>query len=640
MNEQTSLPPPPLFSHTEFRVPPYTPWNHPYTKWMLNTFRSRGNTRLTAMSKEHPELFQHIFQIPDTPEKITCDSSDYEAMYKRSTVLYLRPLSLAVYMRRLDIIKLLIDSRLVDNTEVSYATDISGHFEQEDVVELREIRPMTIAVRRNVLEALPIIFSGKSAQSLRPWDQFTLRYANTWAEKCSKFKDVFDYTINVVRRRRILPTARVFETLVFRCPGFSFANSSQIICAKHGGQRCSLFQRLAKYLLVEAGGNRLALPLLQSMSQLIQYRGFYKASSSRRHEGHGWSRFYSFSSIPQTWGSMSVKLKDRLVTLALMFKVHDILQEKIKSPSLTQTSQIISKMVTSLGCQVELMTTPIFAVQQSIQFLLQCSSTKPEQRGDMEPDRHRSANLKAPTKKALKVLLTALKRLISSDRAKSEGSATYSSYDSINLDNRVCPLCLKEAKLSISEYVNLKEEISPRSPLFEPALCDTTQKLLIAPIVDEDSLATRAAYASLLFEEREAYIITDAPHTLSTDLISSSEGGGRWHIEQGREGVEEGYVMDQFHTADEEESISSERALPKRWPREPCNLVEVDNLIEKIASSASMTNDYLLSDDDSELIDTMLKGCFDKTESTKSSVEKVELPVYIDQLCQIESTKA
>ncbi|EUB58126.1 hypothetical protein EGR_07046 [Echinococcus granulosus] len=659
------------------------------------------------MSREHPDIFQHIFQIPDTPEKITCDNSDCEAMYKRSTVLYLRPLSLAVYMRRLDVIKLLIDNQLVDNGEVSYATDINGRLEDDDEVELREIRPMTIAARRNILEALPVLFSSNT-QTLKASDSFTLRYANKWVEKCNKFKDILDYTISVVRKKRLLPTTRVFEMLVYRCPGYCSANSAQLLCTKHGGQRCSLFQRLAKYLLLEAGGNRLALPLLQSLDQLIRHKGFYKLS--KRLES-AWLYHYSFTDITENWDTMSVALKDRLITLAYMFKIHEILQEKAKPLTLSYTTRLISEMIYSVGCGLDLMTTPIAEMQQSIQFLLHSGLTTFEQRvvteeGDLEQFKQRrsgspktSQNLKSPTKKALQVLLYNLKSFISSDYLQSRVNKVRNNPHNIYANSAEpsrCLMCMKEAKekfalieplpveaqhslSEINPLVTLTTDLEP-SPkastsmttstlirtcvvnqfagtLKEPTLhheekeepeemeptptvlMETTpDDMTVAPVVEENPATPRLVFSTLSFGEASP-IVTDARTFLSpltgTNIVSD-ETLQTDYLEQ--RGVET-YLTQQFCSADEE-SVTSEKLLPKQRPRVPCNLVEVDNLIEKIANNTALINDFLLSDDDNDLIDSTLKGCLKKTEiGFASGVEISEGPAS-QTLCQFKCTEA
>ncbi|KAL5963214.1 hypothetical protein TSMEX_009024 [Taenia solium] len=689
MDQRTALSSPPIFSHTKFSVPTYTPWDHPYTKWILNTFRSRANVRLTKMGREHPEIFQHTFQIPDTPEKITCDNDDCEAMYKRSTLLYLRPLSLAVYMRRLDIIKVLIDTQLVDNAEVSYATDANGRSEHDDEVELREIRPMTIAVRRNILEALPVLFGG-NVQTLKASDPFTLRYANKWLEKCNKFKDIFDYTISVVRKKRLLPTARVFEILVHRCPGYCSANSAQSMCAKHGGPRCSLFQRLARYLLSEAGGNRLALPLLQSLDQLIRHKGFFKSS---KNVDSAWVYQYSFTDIAENWDTMLVALKDRLITLALMFKVHEAFQEKAKALPLSYTTRLISEMICSVGCALDLMTTPITEMQQSIQFLLHSGLNTFEQRGVTEAGdlgqskrkRSRSPktplNLKPPTKKALQVLLYNLKSFISSDYLKSRVNKVRPMPCNVYRNpagHSHCLMCMKEVKekLALMEPlpVEVQDSLSETNPLVNLTTTDLehssteastsmitstlaltcvvnqtsdsvreqtwhqqesiepeeteptqmpdgkTQHLTVAPVVEEDPAIARLIFSTLAFAETSS-LVSNA-RTVGTNA-DSDEALQTTRIEQ--RGVET-HLTKQFCSAGEE-SVECEKLLPKRWLQRSCNLVEVDNLMGKIANNAVLIKDFVLSDVDNDLIADMLNDCLNKSELVfASSVAILEGP--------------
>lgn len=628
------------------------------------------------MGREHPEIFHHLFQIPDTPEKITCDNSDCEAMYKRSTSLYLRPLSLAVYMRRLDIIKVLIDNQLVDNAEVSYATDANGRSDHDDEVELREIRPMTIAVRRNILEALPILFSG-NAQTLKASDPFTLRYANKWVEKCNKFKDIFDYTINVVRKKRLLPTTRVFEILVHRCPGYCSANSAQSMCAKHGGLRCSLFQRLARYLLSEAGGNRLALPLLQSLDLLIRHKGFYKSS---KNVDSAWIYQYSFVDIAENWDTMLVALKDRLITLALMFKVHEALQEKAKPLTLSYTTRLISEMIRSVGCGLDLMTTPINEMQRSMQFLLHSGLNTFEQSGvteagDLEQSKRKRSrspktlqNVKPPTKKALQVLLYNLKSFISSDYLKSRvnklRTMPCNAYRSPAGPSH-CLMCMKEVKEKLASIEPIAVEVQDSPDEIDPLITLTTtdlepssveastsmitstliltcvvtqtpgalneqishheesiepeeakptraQELTVAPVVEEDPAISRLVFSTLAFTET-SFVVCNARTFFAPETGTNANPDENLHTTRIEQRGVETHLTQQFCCADEE-SVACESLLSKKWPQESCNLVEVDNLIAKIANNAVLINDFVLSDDDDDLITVMLKDCLNKVE--------------------------
>ncbi|KAL5111307.1 hypothetical protein TcWFU_001105 [Taenia crassiceps] len=677
MNQRIALPSPPVFSHTKFSVPPYTPWEHPYTKWILNTFRRRANVRLTAMGREHPEILRRIFQIPDTPEKITCDNSDCEAMYKRSTLLYLRPLSLAVYMRRLDIIKVLIANRLADNAEVSYATDANGRSEHDDEVELREIRPMTIAVRRNILEALPVLFS-VNAQTLKASDPFTLRYANKWTEKCNKFKDIFDYTINVVRKKRLLPTTRVFEILIHRCPGYCSANSAQFMCAKHGGLRCSLFQRLARYLLSEAGGNRLALPLLQSLDLLIHHKGFYKSSKD---VDSAWVYQYFFTDIATNWDTMSVALKDRLITLALMFKVHEALQERAKPLTLSYTTRLISEMICSVGCGLDLMTTPITETQQSMQFLLHSGLNNFEQRdvtevGDLEQlkrKRSRSPktlqNVKPPTKKALQVLLFNLKCFISSDYLKSRVNKVRTTPGTVCRNPtgpNHCLMCMKEVKKKValmeSLSVEVEDSLSEVNPLVTLTTTDlehilteastsmitstlaltcivnqppgtlsgqtlhygesikseetkptqTSDNLTVAPAVEGDAATARLAFSTVAFAETPS-VVCNACTFFTPETGTNKDSDATLQSTQTEQRGVETHSIQQFCSANEED-VAIESLLPKKWPQESCNIVEVDNLIGKIANNTVLINNFVLPNEDNDLVENMLKDCLNKSE--------------------------
>ncbi|KAM7540365.1 hypothetical protein Aperf_G00000044157 [Anoplocephala perfoliata] len=679
-----ALPSPPHFGHACFSIPAYTPWGHPHTKWMLNTFRSRADVRLSAMSKEHPELFQQIFQLPDTPEKITCDNGDSEAMYTRKTILYLRPLSLAVYMRRLDIIRLLLDSNLADNSEISYIVDYCGISENE--VELREIRPATIAVRRNILEALPVLFN-KESQPLKAFDMFALRYANKSMVRSNKFRDVFDYTISVVRRNRILPTARVLETLVLRCPGYYSANSERMMCEKHGGRRCSLYQRLAKYLLGEAKGNRLALPLVQSLTQLIHLKGFYKQSKNHKQV---WRQHYSFSNISEHWDTIPFVLKDRLTTLGIMFKVHELLAGKANPSILTECSRLISKMVISIGCQEDLMATPIPELKLSIQFLLDFSLGRnilDEENLD-QTQAQKPISLdgikcpKAPMKKALKAMLKGLKAHISKLTVDLPRIVSYESNDSL-IEPERCPKCTQEvkeitipldpegdinyemkredteqktAKMHIVEqlsYSKAEEALIPKKSVsqerrpacnlisyemkrddtdtklrakdelldakteelliqkdntsqekvseksFEATLPHSVSNLIVAPLIEENSDISQLLCSIETEDESSA--------------IADTYEVGKLVVQRPEKRGTEMNAAETFCNADDE-SVSSERLASTQSLREPCNLVYVDDLIDKIDNSAAISGDFILSNEDSTLIDGMIDERMDSSE--------------------------
>ncbi|VDD83114.1 unnamed protein product [Mesocestoides corti] len=750
------FPPPPRFEHTELAVPPYTPWDHPNTKWILNTFRSGANARLAAMSKEHPNMFDYVFQIPDTPEKVTWNSGDYEPMYKRSTVLYLRPLSLAVYMRKLDVITLLIENYLVDNSEVSFATDTANRAGASGAKKIREIRPVTIAIRRNILDSLPIIFNARSG-ALKASDPFTLRYANKWMEKCNKFKDAFDYAISVVRKGRILPIARLFDVLVFHCPGYCTANSAQRMCTNHGGVRCSLFQRLARYLISEGGGNRLTLPLIQSMEQLIIHRGFYKPT---KNVNCTWFGCYCFANVATKWDAMPTALQDCLVTLALMIKLHEIFLEKAKTSVIPQTTGLISKMALSIGCRNDLLISPAVEIQKSIKFLLEvgfmCCDVCGIEGGDSKQVERRSSSSKAaemmapPSRRALEFLLSGMETYAQDAGLKRRPGFTEITVGKYNTcvpepESDQCLLCLKEAEekfpladplpvglqrdnmigsdsplLTTSEAVRSSESsssnalpavnhlpdrsslldakgttvdfntpnptmytkeslieqsdnpelinqeiISSPRVLEEATFCGKTEESIVSPMSEEEQRATSMIQSD--YQQGEQCPDANSTNTLPSGVVEilmmnpvdndtevdqeansatnrlkrfleESELDECSRNEQPTPTFLDPTVSVHLHDSEAVNGTSTTEIppgamfFPDATPG-PCSLLEVDQLIQRIASSDTITKEMVLSETDSGLIDDMLQECLNKTKqeppANNEDLENIE--VFVGQ---------
>lgn len=368
------LPCPPQFKHSSIRVPKYFPYEHPYTKWILNTFRSGADNRLKSMLRERPQLFAHVFQIIDCPDKIMWDQCDLEHMFKRSSVLYLRPLSLAVYMKRRTIIQLLIQSGLVNSTEISYATDTCIQSELCKSSDIIEFNPDIVAVRRNFFEALPLIYTNDSQSKhyLTVMDPISMRYAKKGIERIMHYQDIFAYAIEVVKKNRILNLSRLFDILVFHCHGFCAANVNHMFCPTHAGQNYSLFRRLLQPLVFGDPGGRLTFHLIHSMELLIKLNLFYNPkfdSPSEFCEGKPPMNTCLKYAI-NLWPRLSCHTQDCLVSLALLMKLYDMILSRTSGGSLPLLGELVSHVIDVLDCREYMENASTVELTKSIEFLL------------------------------------------------------------------------------------------------------------------------------------------------------------------------------------------------------------------------------------------------------------------------------
>ncbi|THD19068.1 hypothetical protein D915_010169 [Fasciola hepatica] len=172
-------------------LPTCIPYGHSSTKWLLNTFRNSANKRLLAMVKERPHMFRHTFQIFDRPSEVMADPTDTKPLFNNMAVLYLKPLSLAIYMRCRSAVEILLESTLCNPMECSYASDVHVQVQGHSGGDLLELLPACIAVRRQFLEVLPILFQSTAVSRCAPCSprtSFALNYCMDLLVRYSHFQ--------------------------------------------------------------------------------------------------------------------------------------------------------------------------------------------------------------------------------------------------------------------------------------------------------------------------------------------------------------------------------------------------------------------------------------------------------------------
>ncbi|CAH8838070.1 unnamed protein product [Trichobilharzia szidati] len=319
----------------------FTPYNHPDTKWLINTFRNNSVKRLTVMIKERPCLFKHIYQIYDCPAEILSDPSDSKYIFSSTAILYFRPLCLAIYMRCKSAVEILLSSGLCNPCEYSYASEVYVQTQGNNAGDLLEVLPSCVAIRRQYLDILPILF--KPTPDLNfpvftPRTSFTIRYISKRVQKSMTYDDIFHYCIELAQVDRFINVARTLYTLIYKCSGFykpGYLDEHKKL------QNYSLFRRLIYTALYIDSDNRISYPLIQCMELLVKASHF-QISTNHKLPATTTANYttnnnttanvsnivdqiptkLNFNSILTKWSGFNEKMRDCYISIALLFSFY------------------------------------------------------------------------------------------------------------------------------------------------------------------------------------------------------------------------------------------------------------------------------------------------------------------------------
>ncbi|VDL95256.1 unnamed protein product [Schistocephalus solidus] len=311
----------------------------------------------------------------DCPDKVLWDPCDVQPMFKHSTILYLRPLALAIYMRRKAIVQILLESGLVDSGEISYAADVCTLSESNTSTDLLELTPAVVAVRRNFFNALPILYSSHTQSRRQCVEEITLHYVNKGCEKVVHYEDILAYAMEMAKGSRWLHIARLFDTLILQCSDFFVAQTGHLFCLKHSGQKCSLFLRIVKSLVLEDPLCRLSFQLIQSLERIVRLKLFYKEESSSTQQkisedSKTLPLDIRLRELQLCWPSFSFYLKDCLYSFALLFKLYEILLNKRNNRLLFPLCELLYQISCILNCWPIIKASYPEELQRILKFLL------------------------------------------------------------------------------------------------------------------------------------------------------------------------------------------------------------------------------------------------------------------------------
>ncbi|CAH8502516.1 unnamed protein product [Heterobilharzia americana] len=257
-------------------IPTYVTYDHPTTKWLINTFRNSSVKRLTVMIKERPNIFKHIYQIYDCPAEIRSDPNDLKYLLSSTAVLYFHPLCLAIYMRYKSAVDALLLSGLCSPLEYSYASEVYVQVQGNNGGDLLEVLPSCVAIRRQCLDVLPILFKSTSClhfPAYSPRTSFSLRYMSKRVQKSLTYDDLFHYCIELAQVNRFINIVCTLFTLIFKCSGFYKPGG---LGESKKSQNYSLFRRLIYTAFYVDIDNRITYPLIQCMELLMKASHFRK----------------------------------------------------------------------------------------------------------------------------------------------------------------------------------------------------------------------------------------------------------------------------------------------------------------------------------------------------------------------------
>ncbi|KAG5451259.1 hypothetical protein CSKR_112191 [Clonorchis sinensis] len=351
-------------------LPSYIPYNHPSTKWLINTFRNGADNRLLAMLKERPNLFRHMFQIFDNPSEIMADPCDTKCLYNGTAILYLRPLGLAVYMRRKSAVKILLNSKLCKPTEYSYASDVFVQLQGYNGGDLLEILPPCIAVRRQFLEILPVLFqvTCEKCLSCSPRTPFSIRYLSRRIQRTTVYEDIFHYTTELAPTDRYINVVKTLNVLIHQCSGFYSPGKLDENKKSH---TYSLLRRLLHTALYVDRECRIGGPLIQCMELLLRNGHFRPGASTTGRHSTAHLLLLSFKDIHTCWNEMNEWTRDCYICAALLFYFYAILLQRVRSNIVGQAGSLLFRVLNETNLLDSVTTMHVKDLASALEFIKQ-----------------------------------------------------------------------------------------------------------------------------------------------------------------------------------------------------------------------------------------------------------------------------
>ncbi|PAA76628.1 hypothetical protein BOX15_Mlig027698g2 [Macrostomum lignano] len=352
----TSCPLPPQFPNSHLNIPPFLRSHHPYTKWMINMIRGRSHHRLTTMVRERPELFQQIFQIADQPDLIGNDSRDSQSMFHRNAVLYLNPLSLAIYLKEEKSVEIILRSGVNHGHQKSFATDVfSRGVAGGDIVE---ILPVCVAIRREFYEAISSLSSVappfmKDGQALtldisRP---FELHYESKASQKVFKYRDTLHYGTETMKTRLNINISSLLESLITIRPEIW---QPQVLDDDGFGQKISLFRRIARVAYYEDPECRKSHNLISALETLFKNRCFLELQPTPDTKAGFVARIQSLDPM----------IMDQDCAIALLMGLYYRMHCKVKNGPMNSLADIIRRALTATKWRKTFLRLPVEHLQK------------------------------------------------------------------------------------------------------------------------------------------------------------------------------------------------------------------------------------------------------------------------------------
>ncbi|KAA3675301.1 uncharacterized protein DEA37_0005444 [Paragonimus westermani] len=315
------------------------------------------------MLKERPNLFRQIFQIFDTPSEVLADPTDTKCMFNNATILYLRPLSLAVYMRCKTAVQIILSSKLCNPMEYSYASDVHVQLQGHNGGDLLELLPACIAIRRQFLEILPSLLQLTAFSSRTP---FTTRYSSKRVQRTAVYDDVFHYATDIAQTNRHINIVKTLEVLIRQCPGFYTPGK---LDEKKRSESYSLFRRLAHIALYEDTEGRISSPLIQCMELLVRNSHFRPNSSTSGRNSTTHLLLLSFKDVHKNWSELNNWTQDCYVCAMLLFQLHVMLVQKTKTTIVGQSSNLLFRVLNQTSLLDSAVAMPLEDLAAALEFI-------------------------------------------------------------------------------------------------------------------------------------------------------------------------------------------------------------------------------------------------------------------------------
>ncbi|CAH8610627.1 unnamed protein product [Dicrocoelium dendriticum] len=369
----TMTPKPPtgiVVDPNRIELPSYTAYEHPSTKWLLNTFRKGASNRLIAMLKERPHLFRQTFQIFDCPSEVMADASDTKSMFHSAAILYLRPLCLAIYMRCRSAVQILLASNLCDPLEYSYASDVYVQLQGYNGGDLLELLPACVAIRRQFWEILPNLFHASPMHkppTFTPRTAFTIRYLSRRMQRTTMFEDLFHYATDLAPTNRHINIVKILEVLINYCPGF-YVPGTLDECKN--SEPYSLFRRLAHLAVYMDINNRISFPLIQCMEALVRNSHFRPCVSTTGRNSACNTILLSFKDVRNNWEEATAWIKDCYICATLLFRLYALLVSRLKTGSVSHAGNLLFRVLVETNLLESTLTMSVEELGEALDFII------------------------------------------------------------------------------------------------------------------------------------------------------------------------------------------------------------------------------------------------------------------------------